>query len=248
MAQTAEHNRSADLPPELWQRIFLQHTDPNELWTLGRQVCSAWRSGIPNVFAKKYLENPDMVQIYFDLGRAKIEGTKCFMGAEMVFDRYEGKADKRCVFVEHTSTGNSAKNDPDEEYRRKYQRVKYGTWRKGLETYLGVDPEARRTGGRFDLPPYQIRIKSRASDTELPGLDFDVDKREISFEWEGMFVRFFYELRVLESVQHSIMAESTLWLSERVRTLGDALSHNNKRWQALRNATKRIRRHQIRSW
>jgi hypothetical protein len=91
MAQTGEYDRSADLPPELWQRIFLQHTDPNELWTLGRQVCSAWCSGISNVFAKKYLENPDMVQIYFDLGKAEIEGTKCFMDAEMVFDRYRGK-------------------------------------------------------------------------------------------------------------------------------------------------------------
>jgi hypothetical protein len=150
--------------------------------------------------------------------------------------------------VEHASTRDKAKDDPDEGYRREYQRAKYNTWREGLETYLGVDPEARRTGGRFDLPPYQIRIKSRATDSELPNLDFDVDKREISFEWEGMFARFFYELAVLESVQQSIMAESTLWLSERVRTLGSALSHKKKRWQALCNATKRIRRHRVRRW
>ena len=68
MAQTAERKGNFYLPPELWQRVFSQHTDPSQLWTAGRQVCSAWRSEIPKVFAKKYLENPDMVQIYFDLG------------------------------------------------------------------------------------------------------------------------------------------------------------------------------------
>ena len=52
----------AYLPPEIWDRIFHQHTQPNYLWHIGRQVSSTWRSGITKVFAKKYLENPDMLQ------------------------------------------------------------------------------------------------------------------------------------------------------------------------------------------
>lgn len=85
MAEFSIKKQALYLPPEVWQRVFFQHTDPESLWTAGRQVCSMWRSEIAKVFAKKYLENPDMVQIYFDCGIARIEGANCMMGAEMVF-------------------------------------------------------------------------------------------------------------------------------------------------------------------
>ena len=128
-----------------------------------------------------------MVQIYFDLGCERVEGSNCFMAAEMVFNRYEGEANERCVFTEHCSTNGSARRESD-KFSQKYERRKTILWRDGLSMYLGGDPGAREDGGRFDLPPYQIRIKSRARDSELPKLTFEFSKREISFEWEGMFV------------------------------------------------------------
>jgi hypothetical protein len=94
----------SSISPELWQRVFFQHSHPNSLWTTGRQVCSMWRSEIPKVFARKYLENPDMVQIYFDCGTSRVEGVDCQVRVEMVFDRYEAEADTPCVFREHPLT------------------------------------------------------------------------------------------------------------------------------------------------
>jgi hypothetical protein len=51
-------------PPEIWHRILLEHakdTTRTELWTFGRRVCSPWRSKIAKVYAKKYLENGNLV-------------------------------------------------------------------------------------------------------------------------------------------------------------------------------------------
>lgn len=183
MVQTAEQKGNFYLPAELWQRVFVQHTDPIQLWTAGRQVCSTWRSEIPKIFAKKYLENPDMVQIWFDLGCERIGGSNCFMAAEMVFNRYEGEANTRCVFAEHSSTAGSTRRTSDKSSQR-YERVKTLLWRDGLSMYLGGDAGAREDGGRFDFPPYQVRIKTRARDSELPKLAFKFNKREISFEWD----------------------------------------------------------------
>jgi hypothetical protein len=90
MADLTESRKCPYLPPEIWQRILSQHTNPSELWTVGRQVCSLWRFEIPKVFAKKYLEDPEMVVVRFDNDSSH--------GVDMSFNRYEGKTDDRCVF------------------------------------------------------------------------------------------------------------------------------------------------------
>ena len=197
MTSIKEKKQSTYLPPEIWQCVFFQHTDPNQLWTAGRQVCSMWRSEIPKIFARKYLKDPDMVQIYFDLGSQEVEGSNCSMAVEMVFDRYEGEAKERCVFAEHSSTGGSGARRNSKVFNQKYERKKDYLWRDGLSTYLGDDAGARADGGRFDLPPYQIRIKTKALDSKLPKLSVDGKEREISFEWEGMFAQFFLEAKML---------------------------------------------------
>jgi hypothetical protein len=104
-----------------------------------------------------------MVQIYFHLGTASIEGSNCFLDAEMVFNRYDGKINEGCVFTEHTSTSDSTRRSSD-DFSQKYERTKTLAWRNGLSMYLGGDPGAREDGGRFDLPPYQVQIKTRARD------------------------------------------------------------------------------------
>jgi hypothetical protein len=92
------------LPPELWQRIFYQRTQPPFPWQVGQRVCSLWRSEIPKILARKYLENPDMVQIWIDCGRPVIEGVPRLMGLSMTFNRYEGEDKRRCVFTEDPRT------------------------------------------------------------------------------------------------------------------------------------------------
>jgi hypothetical protein len=111
--------------------------------------------------------------------------------------------------------------------------------------YIGGDPGAREDGGRFDLPPHQIRIKSSVLDSELPNLAFEFNKRELSFEWERMFTQIFLESTMLAKAQSKIMAESMQWYEEGDLTIVGALAHKKKRSEALRNAAKTVRRHRI---
>lgn len=212
------------LPPEIWQRIFFQHTQPDSLWNDGRKVCSSWRSEIPKVLAKKYLENPDMVQIYFHCGGGGFKGMLCYLGFEMVFDRYEGEAKQRCVFAENPATKAATaeyNNGIDPEFNEWEEDQKFEVWRENTSRYLRGDFVARKRtrqrprasmgsdedisgppGGRFDLPPHLIQIKQAANDSELPNLECDFKKREISFEWQGMFDRFFSE-KARQSARYS---------------------------------------------
>jgi hypothetical protein len=247
MAEPTGGRQSAYLPPEIWQRILPQHTDPNELWTVGRQVCSMWRSEIPKIFAEKYLENPDMVQIYFDCGTARIEGTTCMMGAEMVFNRYEGKTNNRCVFTEHSTTGTRNLRN-SEAYNQHYERAKFRVWQSNIAMYLGADPGAMDEGGRFDLPPYQIRIKSKANDSELPNLEYDFQKREISFEWEGMFARFYREAAKQDKREYAILSEATEWLDRGDCSIVGALALTKRHKEARRSSMKDIRRNRVKEW
>jgi len=166
------------------------------------------------------------------------------MAAEMVFSRYEGEANKRCVFTESSSTNGRARMEPN-SFNQKYERCKHRVWRDGLSRYLGSYAGAREDGGRFDLPPYQIRFKSRARDSELPKLAFEFKKREISFEWERMFTQFFLESTMLANAEAKIMTESMQWLEDGNATIVGAMAHKKKRSEALRNAAKNVRRHRI---
>lgn len=188
-----------------------------------------------------------MVQIYFDCDIARIEGVNCMMGAEMVFDRYAGKANSRSVFKESFTTarrngGNS------EAFNEQYDRIKFGIWREKIALYLGADPGARKDGGRFDLPPYQIRIKSRANDSELPGFEHDFQKREISFEWEGMFANFYHETAMLRKREDNIMTKSTQWLNGGEISIAGALALSKRNKEARRSCVKEIRRDRIKKW
>jgi hypothetical protein len=230
--------------------VFFQHTHPDSLWADGRQVCSAWRSEIPKVFAKKYLENPDMFQIYFDCGTSRVDGVNCQMGAEMIFDRYEGEAKARCVFTENPLTTGGKNSSYSESFNRTYELKKRYAWREGLEWYLGADRDAREEGGRLDLPPHQIRIKSKANDTELPNLEFDVLKMEISFEWEGMFGHFYGEAARQEKRDHVVMAEMAEYLSPANgdTSIVDAMALSKRNRATRRANMKAIRRERIKKW
>jgi hypothetical protein len=190
-----------------------------------------------------------MVQVYFDLGSTEIEGSNCSIAAEMVFDRYEGKNNERCVFKEHTSTGNSGRRDVGEDFWETYEVTKYAWWRNGLLTYYGYEGTSYSGGQRFDIPPYQVQMKSRARDSELPGLAFDSDKCEMSFEWAGMLKWFFLESNMLAKKSQKILTESMKWHEEiRDRTISECLAYTKKKDLALRNAKRMVRRHRIRKY
>jgi hypothetical protein len=198
-------------PPELWQRILFQHTHPKQLWVVGRQVCSTWRSEIPKLFAKKYLENPNLVQIWLDFG----EGEE----SNLIFDRYEGGRNERVVFKERPAIQSSYAGRPDTPQMQARQlqreRVKTATWSAGFL----VSAFALQT-----KPPWQVRIKTKANDTELPGLRSDAEKRELSFGWEGIFAAFYSEAAMSEKPDDGIVVEASRWLGALDLCIGSTLT------------------------
>jgi hypothetical protein len=243
------------LPPELWQRIFHQHTQPHFLWHVGRQVSSAWRSGIARVFAKKYLENPDMLQIYYDCGSTGISGCLCDLRVDMVFDRYEGADKQRCVFAENPLTTGQENDGPDDYFHFNYpefRRQKFENWKKNIEFYLGVRPRAekptRASIGPFHVQLHQIRFKSKANDTELPHLEFDFERREISFEWQGMFDRFCLEAVLLEKRERGLLPASEQWLMSGKHAIAADLAFSKATKAARENIAKEVRRDRIEKW
>jgi hypothetical protein len=249
------------LSPEIWQRIFFQNTYPNTLWHVGRQVCSMWRYEIPKVFAKKYLENPAMLQIYYDCGSTGISGCLCDLRVDMVFDRYEeGTNNSRCVFAENPLTTGRENDGPqpdDDRFRFDYaefRRQKFENWKKNIEFYLGVrPPHAKRKPIRASIGPFhvrlhQIRFKAKANDTELPQLEFDFERREISFEWTGMFDAFCAEAVLLEKRERGLLPESEQWLMSGKHAIAADLAFSKATKAARENVTKEVRRDRIKKW
>jgi hypothetical protein len=169
------------LPPEIWHRILHENakeTTRTELWTFGRRVCSPWRSELAKLFSKKYLENGNLVQIEPDFGSSTLDRHGIHMQqlrSAFVFNRYEQGNKHRCVFTE--TPDSIVKRD------RAYDRKMFATFEEKVILYLGTGSKS----ARFDFPPCRIRVGPRINDTELPNLKYDSQKREISFDWEGMF-------------------------------------------------------------
>ena len=204
-----------------------------------------------------------MVQIHFELGRVRGDGHVCKMELEMSFDRYEdgqGSGTKsRCVFAENPLTTGARMRGLTEPGWRSFERKKSSALRKKIKLYLGggsggsaaaVAEGGRR--GRCDLPPYQIRIKSLANDTELPKLEVNLQgaRREISFEWQGMFDAFYSEAAMRLEKERGDMAPLVIALEAEGgdgSSLVSIVRLVGRSRKAYRASVKRIRRDRIRN-
>jgi hypothetical protein len=226
------------LPPEVWLLIFLQNTNPKHLWNVGRQVCSMWRSEIPKVIARKYLEDPDLTQIHCDCETAYEQNLTCLMGSKLIFSHYEenklravfkkcpeDKEDDHCWMCSHylAVARREKSRDLDDFYMG-----------RDVGDGMCLDCEGVTRGQRCDIPPYIIRIKWEAHDTELPNLEADFEKGEISFEWQGMLETFFRETAILDRFDDEIATESLQWLSREkpsmVKVIVRAREDQELRW------------------
>jgi hypothetical protein len=238
------------LPLELWLLIFSQHTDPKHLWITGRQVCSTWRSEIPKVIAKKYLEDPQMTQIHASCLSAKEKHLACLMSRVLGFSHYEGKT--RAVFnpLERKRT---RKFRFPQECRDQITSAKnagsrsIGFFQLGRPTGpLSGETCLEEAGGRrCDIPPYEIWIKWDKTDTELPGLEVNFEKREISFEWQRMLELFYREVAVLDKRDGELAEEATEWLDQKKPDFAAVLHRALEDLDARRDHHKEIRRNRI---
>jgi hypothetical protein len=247
--QEREH-QAPSLPLELWHLIFAQNTNPKHLWTVGRQVCSMWRSEIPKIMAKKYLEDPKMTQIHSDCEIARERSQSCVMGSKLIFSHYKDNK-TRAVFK---------KCPEDEEYEHfdlcpeNLARAKEEKSRSLDDFFIegALDPEScpvcRReptstsSSKRCDLPPYQIRIKWEANDTELPGLEVDFERAEISFGWYGMFEMYFLEAAILDRHDDEIATAALQWLHREESSMASIVARACRDNKARYEYRKEVRR------
>lgn len=150
-----------------------------------------------------------------------------------VFNRYEQDNKHRCVFTE----------TPDSIAKRykAYDGKMFAAFEEIISLYLSTGSKS----ARFDLPPCRIKVGLRVNDTELPDLKYDSQKREISFEWEGMFTSFFREAAALERLESRVKDEAKRWLDNDGSINGPARGLAKRHMAARRETAKRIRRMRI---
>lgn len=159
------------------------------------------------MFLKRFVKDPRYCSIFFDCGSYPLaNGTVYHTDMVMVFSRMDPRNPSRCIFVEqHART-------PDLDYQSHqygispgkyavYEALKYVEWYMHMIYYEGLGEDQRKVAercGRRELTPHVIRIKTMVNDTELPDLSFDIDKREISFNWQDMLDQFFREQEAIQ--------------------------------------------------
>jgi hypothetical protein len=232
------------LPPELWNLIFLQNTDPQHLWIIGRQVCSAWRAEIPKVIAKRYLEDRNMTAIKF--GPHCIGGGTC-LDRDFCFSHYKGK--KRMVFVPREGRNEKQHRNECNEH---YALLSEGPYRN-IKEFCEDSPcrECIDKAGaqRCDMPGYHIRIKREFLDTELTGLEIYFNERwEISVDWEAMLDAFYREAAVLSRRDDELATKSMQWLGEDKRSNASIFLRASEDVDALWAYRKEVRRDRMKRW
>lgn len=252
-AALPRENPPPSLPLELWHLIFAQNTNPKHLWTVGRQVCSMWRSEIPKIMAKKYLEDPEMTQIHCDCEVASEKFLSCLMGRELIFSHYKDNK-TRAVFKKcpedvededfHISSCLGTLARAKEEKSRSLDAFSIPEDARYQEVCSDCRRESTTTssGKRCDLPPYQIRIKWEANDTELPGLEADFERAEISFEWYSMFEMFYREAAILDRHDDEIATAALQWLHREEPSMADIVARACRDKQARREFRIEVRR------
>jgi hypothetical protein len=251
LADQKRETQPPSLPLEVWHLIFLQTTNPKHLWTVSRKVCSTWRSKIPKVIAKRYLEDPKMTQIHSDSETTEVEDLTCLMGSKLIFSHYDPSEKARAVFKQCPEEWRSG-----HEHFCKVTREKAGEKKsRSLDDFhisAGLSDEGKCSfcfgssgSRRCDLPPYSIRIKCEANDTELPNLEVDFARREISFEWQGMFEMYFREAAILDRRYHDIATGALQWLDREKPSMARVILRTWEDEKARMEWRKEVRRNRI---
>ena len=164
------------LPPEIWRQVFLQSTtleDLVHLWTNTRNVCHHFRELVEAIFKINWLEQTSLA---FDLGHSfpQPEHKRDQMpGASFTFDRLDEDKGKAIYILDRC----------DDE--------RYVAIKKSLSHVFEYPRQLLR-------PQQQIFLLGEIIDAQLPQASFNLDKRELSFDWRGMYSGFFSEIAAVD--------------------------------------------------
>lgn len=165
------------LPPEIWINVFRYHTDLAHLWLACRRVSSTLRACVEFAFAEYFLHD---VHIDFQLEKYNLGGRSKRPEVPATFDRLGKRkekeiawfSDKRAEKVVCEGSGKQAR----EQFKTMMER-----WEENVKQW------------RPEMPNYTISIRGVVNDTALPGLDIEIEAREIRFEWKKMLHLFYRE-------------------------------------------------------
>jgi len=165
------------LPPEIWCIIFRYHRDLPHLWLTCRRVSSTLRACVEFAFADYFLHD---VNIAFQLEKYNLGGKSKRPEVPVTFERLGKQKEKDIAWFrdtrpESTVCEGSGKR-AQEQFRKTMQR-----WRENVGLW------------RPEMPNYTITIRGIVNDTALPGLEIDVEAREIRLEWRKMLHLFYRE-------------------------------------------------------
>ncbi|KAF2816159.1 uncharacterized protein BDZ99DRAFT_566020 [Mytilinidion resinicola] len=193
--------RNPHVPEEIWLHILSCSRDPNFLWSVCRRVSRSFRSHVDTIFRDKYIKETYIV--FNDSIQARCVR---YFRVETTFDRFS--EDKTRVFFKDTTEEESDEEedeDEDDVFRRHRIRIENKhvpqKWKEAMRWYTGppLGSNNPKELGRVDQPPYMIRVRRDLNDTEIPGLEIDYEKREVSFDWRAMYSMFFREEEYVEN-------------------------------------------------
>lgn len=193
----------ASLPPEIWINIFRYHTDLTHLWLTCRAVSPSIRACVEYAFAQHFL---DCVHIDFQLEKYNLGGKSIRPEVPVGFARLKKRGPENLKV-----RGKRKGQDLGKEiaiFRDKRANCEVtgttGRGKKALQEYDRVMKrwEENVRERKPEMPNYTISIGGVVNDTALPGLDIDIEKREVQFEWKPMLQLFFREcerLRIMKA-------------------------------------------------
>ncbi|KAG6811211.1 hypothetical protein H0H92_008506 [Tricholoma furcatifolium] len=161
-----EAQSDLDFPRDLFYPILWYVKNLPYLWSL-RQVSRDFADAVEKVFLHKHMNKTWLV---VDFGMTYTRETKLHLAYNFDFDRMDPQNPSRVIFSE---------KDCAEEYRpivikKLRSEMEYGNF-------------------NFHDPKFQVQIRRDLNDTTIPGLEFDYEKLEASFEWKGLYSAFFRE-------------------------------------------------------
>jgi len=191
-----------------------------------------------------------MVQIHSNCENCYFAHFTCLLEHELGFSHYQGPRNDRAVFKPvYTLSEVYHQEECTERYvhTRNSKSRSVDDLRLPLRHYQCNYSE--KVGGKHvDLPPCQIQIKWVSNDTELPGLQVDFEKGEISFEWQAMLERFFREAAILDKHDCALAAEAMQWLKEEDRSMTAVLLRTWKDRAAREQCRMGLRQFRIKKW
>lgn len=176
-----------------------------------------------------------------------------------------GSGRRRMSWEDEGENGDGDEDKESDRVKRLDEKI-YETWSRNIDDYIGVaeEDEWRSTttgdsgvdggyGGEPSMTPHVITIHGASLDSELPGLQYDVSKREISFEWEPMLHAFCIEYAELEKRDLSREKEILAGVDDMIssyyssaRGMSAIIDVMDSWWAMKRKNLQALRRHRIR--